>query len=91
MRFVGDIECHLAKLFLVSACVVCTEEKFATAWKYGAHESLGSATITTVSNTEGTRLGGNDCIHVLPLLCLGVLLNVAGGSKIPDSHDLSEQ
>ncbi len=71
--------------------MVGAEEKLAAAGEYRAHESLGSATVTTVGNTEGTRLWGNDRIHFLPLLCLGVFLNVAGGNKIPDSHDLSEQ
>lgn len=91
VRLVGHVERHLTQLFLVGACMVCAEEKLATTGEYGAHKRLSSATVTTVGNTEGTRLWGNDCVHFLPLLCLGVLLNVAGGSKIPDSHDLSEQ
>ena len=75
----------------MSSCVVCTEEKLAATGEYRAHESLSSATVTSVGNTEGTRLWGNDCVHFLPLLCLGVFFNVAGGNKIPDSYDLSEQ
>ncbi len=64
VSLVCHVESNLTELLLVSACMVCAEEKLATAGEHCAHESLGAAAVTTVGNTEGTGLWGNDCIHI---------------------------
>ena len=77
----------LLELVAVFAGVVGTEQQLTARLELNAEVGLGSATVAAVASAERCVARGKCSVHIglISFICLGVLHNVAAGSKIPVS------
>jgi hypothetical protein len=73
----------LTELVAVLASVVSAEVQLETVLELHPEIGLGSATVASVSSTQGCCAGDNGGVHVDLSSYVGVWLNVGRGPKIP--------